>query len=146
MRYPALTWSCAFLAAACGGAPAPAPVDSAAVAKQRLDSTLAERTRAAPALLEEARGVMVQLLSKPATAVFDSLRVEQPLVRDGVWPPTAVCGRLGGKPGVNGSSGMTPFIYMNRMTVFVLDGKNQAQFSALYDKSCRDPGARVLLE
>ncbi|MES2304305.1 MAG: hypothetical protein V4558_02320 [Gemmatimonadota bacterium] len=146
MRNTFLVIACGFLVAACGGSPAPAPVDSAALAKQRLDSTLAERTSAAPALLAEARGVMAQLLSKPATALFDSLRVSQPAVRDGAWPPPAVCGRLGGKPGVSGSKGMTPFIYMNRMTVFVLDGKNQAQFSALYDKSCGGPGARVLLE
>lgn len=146
MRHRVLVLSCAFLAAACGGSPAPAPVDSAALAQQRLDSTLAERTRAAPALLEEARGVTAQILSKPATVVFDSLRVAQPAVREGAWPPPAVCGRLGGKPGVNGSTGMTPFIYLNRMTVFVLDGKNQEQFTELYDRSCRGPGVRVLVE
>lgn len=137
---------CAFLVGACGGAPAPAPVDSAALAKQHLDSVFAERTRTAPALLEEARGVMAQILPKPATAVFDSLRVVQPEVREGAWPPPAVCGRLGGKPGVNGSSGMTPFIYLNRMTVFVLDAKNQAQFNELYGKSCGGAGGRTLVQ
>ncbi|MES2125218.1 MAG: hypothetical protein V4503_11085 [Gemmatimonadota bacterium] len=144
MRSSALVISCALFAAACGGAPVPPPADSAALAQQRLDSTLAERTRDAPALLDEARSVMVQLLSKPATAVFDSLRVEQPPAHDSVWPPTAVCGRMGGKPGINGSRGMTPFIYMNRMTVFVLDGKNQAQFTELYQKNCGGEGRKLL--
>ncbi|MEP6590418.1 MAG: hypothetical protein ABJC19_04465 [Gemmatimonadota bacterium] len=38
---------------------------------------------------------------------------------------------------------MTPFIYLNRMTVFVLDQKNQAAFTALYEKSCGGAVVRV---
>ncbi|MEO7353441.1 MAG: hypothetical protein ABIZ70_03735, partial [Gemmatimonadales bacterium] len=119
--------------------------DSAVLAQQRSDSVLAARTREAPALLQEARGVMVQILAKPATASFDSLRVMQPAVRDGVWPPPAVCGRLGGKPGVKGAAGMTPFVYFNKMTVFVRDQKNQVAFGELYGKTCSAAGGRVLV-
>lgn len=146
MRVNALVCACGIVVSACSGAPTPPPVDSVAQAQHGIDSVFAARTREAPALLKEARGVMVQILSKPATAIFDSLRVEQPAVRDGTWPSPAVCGRLGGKPGVNGSAGMTPFIYLNKMTVFVLDQKNHAAFAELYGKTCGGPGARVLLE
>ncbi|MGH7582965.1 MAG: hypothetical protein ACREL5_07065 [Gemmatimonadales bacterium] len=131
--------------AACGGrGRPPASADTAAMAKQVADSVLAAHTQMAPALLDTARQTMVQLLKHPGTAVFDSLVVTQPAMKDGTWPAPAVCGRLGGKPGVKGARGMTPFIYLNRLTVFVLDRSNVAAFSKLGGELCDGPGVRVL--
>ncbi len=87
---------------------------------------------------------MVELLKNPAIAVFDSLTVVQPAPTNGNWPAPAVCGRLGGKPGVTGTSGMTPFIYLNRVTVFVLDRSNGAAFAKLHTEYCDGPGTGVL--
>ncbi len=132
------------LSGACSRGAAPPAADSAAVARHLADSVLSAHQEAAPALLDTARETMVQLLEHPATAMFDSLRVVQPAMKDGVWPAPAVCGRLGGKPGVKGATGMTPFIYLNRVTVFVLDPSNGEAFGKLWADDCGGPGTRVL--
>lgn len=129
---------------ACGRKAAPPAADSAAVAGHFDDSVLAAHQREAPALLDSARQTMVELLRNPATAVFDSLAVVQPVLKNGSWPAPAVCGRLGGNPGVKGTSGMTPFIYLNRVTVFVLDQSNGEAFAKLRADDCDGPGTRVL--
>lgn len=86
------------------------------------------------------------LLKHPASASFDSVIVVQPSKEDGNWPTPVVCGRIGGKPGIGGTNTMTPFIYRDRLTVFVLDQSNGAAFGALRAKYCDDPAARVLLK
>ena len=143
-----LTIALGLVSVACGrgAGNTPPSVDTAAVARHVADSVLAAHTRAAPALLDTARQTMVQLLAHPATAVFDSLIVTQPAMRDGASPAPAVCGRIGGKPGVKGVRGMRRFIYLNRLTVFVLDQSNGEAFSKLRGELCDGPGVRVLLK
>lgn len=135
-----------FLVAGCGGSKAPLPpVDAAATTKQADDSILAQRTQQAPALADTARQTLAMLLKHPESAMFDSLVVVQPPKDGSTWPSPWVCGRVGGKPGIGGQTTMTPFVYQNRINVFVLDRSNGAAFSALRAKSCDNPGARVLL-
>ena len=134
------------LVAACGRPRVPSTADSAAVALRADDSIVALRTRQAPALADTARSTLAGLLRRPETAVFDSLVVVQP-PRDGAeWPMPEVCGRINGKPGIGGRLTPTPFIYQNRINVFVLDRSNGAAFAALRAKGCANPGARVLLK
>lgn len=145
MRRHGLVIALGLLGAACGEK-APPPPDPAVVAQQRADSVLAAHTQGAAALLDEAKGVMKQVLKDSATATFDSLVVVQPPMANGTWPAPAVCGRIGGKPGVKGTTGMTPFIYMNRMTVFVLESSNATEFAGLRAKMCDGAGTKVLLK
>jgi hypothetical protein len=123
--------------------PSPA-ADSAAVARHVSDSVLAGHTQAAPALLDSARNTMAQILKHPETARFDSLVVVQPAMQSGSWPAPAVCGRIGGTPGIDGASGMTPFIYRNPVTVFVLTQSNTAAFARLRTDLCDGPGTKRL--
>jgi len=131
------------LAAGCGGKATP-PADSTAIARRVADSVLAAHTQGASALLDTARQTMAQILKRPETAKFDSLVVTQPAMKDGAWPEPAVCGRIGGKPGVSGSARMTPFIYLNRLTVFVLDQTNAEAFGQKRAEYCDGAGVKVL--
>jgi hypothetical protein len=135
----------ALLCAACSRTHAPSPADSAAIAKRFDDSIIARRTSDAPLFADSARHVMVTLLKHPATAVFDSLVVVQPAKVDGVWPAPVVCARLSGRPGINGGHTPVPFIYQNRLDVFVLQQDNGSAFAALRARTCGNPSARVLL-
>ena len=144
MRSGNLIFAVTLLLSACGHA-SPPPVDPAVAAQRRTDSVLAAHKDAAPALADEARRTMVQLLKNPASAIFDSLTVVQPALSDGTWPSPVVCARIGGKPGVKGATGMTPFIYRNPMTVFVLDHDNAKPFADLRAKYCGGPGSQILL-
>jgi hypothetical protein len=145
MRNSQLISCIAMLLAACSRRADTAPPDPALLAKIVADSVVAAHTAAAPILAEKARSVMMQLLKNPATAKFDSLIVTQPAFADGSWPLPAVCGRIGGKPGLKGSSGMTQFIYLNPVTVFVLEGTNAVPFGELRARNCDGPGVKVLL-
>lgn len=133
------------LLAACTQARTPSPADSAAVAKQQDDSIIAARTSGASLLADSARHIMATLLKRPVTAVFDSLVVVQPAKVDGAWPPLVVCGRMTGRPGIDGRSTPVPFIYQNRLDVFVLQENNGPAFAALRAKDCDNSVARVLL-
>ncbi len=149
MRSPRTRWSAAFVAslvlAGCS-APSPrAPIDSAAIAKHADDSIIARRIQTAPALVDSARRTMATLLKHPETALFDSLAVMQLPRENGAWSMPFVCGRIGGRPGIGGRSTLTPFIYRDRYTVFVLDKDNAAAFAALRAKDCNNPAARPLL-
>ena len=86
------------------------------------------------------------LLKHPESALFDSLVVVQPPKEDGRWPTPWVCGRVGGKPGIGGRSAMTPFIYQNRINVFVFDPANPSAFLVLRAKACDNPAGRVLFK
>ena len=136
----------AALLTACGRTSAPSPADSTAVAQRLDDSVLALRTQQAPALADTARRTLAVLLKHPESAVFDSLVVVQPPKQDASWPAPWVCGRIGGKPGIGGRTTPTPFIYQNRVNVFVLDQGNGPAFAALRAKGCDNPAARVLLK
>jgi len=132
--------------AACGRSGAAPAADTLAVAKQRDDSVIALRTQQAPALADTARVTLASLLKQPESALFDSIVVVQPPKENGSWSAPWVCGRIGGKPGIGGRSTMTPFVYQNRINVFVLDKDNAAAFAALRAKGCENPGARVVLK
>lgn len=140
-----LTTLAGLLLAACGRANAPPAVDSTALARRADDSTIASRTAAAPALADSARTTLKVLLKHPESATFDSVVVVQPPKDGGKWPTPWVCGRIGGKPGIGGRSAMTPFVYQNRINVFVLDQQNGAAFAALQARGCDNPASRVLL-
>lgn len=132
------------LLAACSRMSAPSATESTAAATHLDDSIIALRTRLAPALADTARSTLAVLLKHPESAVFDSLVVVQPPMEGGSWPAPVVCGRIGGKPGIGGRSTLTPFIYQNRINVFVLDQSNGAAFAALRATGCDNPAARVL--
>lgn len=134
------------LLAACSRTSAPSAADSTAGAKHLDDSIIALRTRQAPAFADTARNTLAVLLKHPESAIFDSLVVMQPPKEGGSWPTPWVCGRIGGKPGIGGRSTLTPFIYQNRINVFVLDQNNGPAFAALRAKGCANPAARVLLK
>lgn len=132
--------------AACSRTAAPSAADSTAAAMRLDDSLIALRTKQAPAFADTARSTMAVLLKHPESATFDSLIVVQPPKQDGSWPEPWVCGRIGGKPGIGGRNTRTPFIYQNRINVFVLDQANGAAFAALRTKVCENPDARMLLK
>jgi hypothetical protein len=134
------------LFAACSHPSAPSAADITAAATRLDDSIVALRTQQAPTFLDTARSTLAVLLKHPESAVFDSLVVVLPPKQDGSWPTPLVCGRVGGKPGLGGRNTLTPFIYQNRINVFVLDQSNGAAFAALRAKWCDNPGARALLK
>ncbi|HEY4100414.1 MAG TPA: hypothetical protein VGM20_06020 [Gemmatimonadales bacterium] len=144
---PRHAFAIGLLVAACGrgSSPPPSTVDSAAVAHRAADSLLAAHKAGAQALATDAKATVAQLLKNPATATFDSLIVVQPAETGNSWPAPVVCGRIGGKPGIKGASTMTPFIYQNRINVFVLDPTNGEAFAALRAKLCDAPGTAPLL-
>jgi hypothetical protein len=133
------------LVAACGHAAAPSPADSTAAALRADDSVLASRTQHAAAFADTARTTLAVLLKHPESARFDSIVVIQPPKEDGHWPTPWVCGRIGGNPGIAGRRTMTPFVYQNRINVFVLDQGNATAFAVLRAKGCDNPAARQLL-
>lgn len=137
---------CALLVVACGS-PAEdprVPADSA----ERAEAPGLAATQAlladAEALRDSAKAVLATLLDDPASARFDSLAVIRPPVEDERPRPLAVCGRIGGSPGIAGSRGMTRFVYQNRWTVFVEERANREQFAALWAKSCAGERTVVL--
>jgi hypothetical protein len=135
----------AFAIAACGRPNAPPAADSTALAQHADDSIIALRTQQAPAIADTARMTLKVLLKHPERALFDSIVVVQPPKEDGRWPTPFVCGRIGGKPGIGGRNAMTPFVYQNRVNVFVLDQSNGPAFAALRARGCDNPAGRVLL-
>ena len=146
MRRCVVVVAASLVLAGCGTKEAPPAVDTLARMKAMDDSVIALHTQQASALADSVRATMATLLKNPATAKFDSLIVVQPPKRDGIWSTPWVCGRIGGSPGIGGSNAMTPFIYQNRVNVFVLDASNREAFGALRAKGCDNPEGRVLLK
>lgn len=134
------------LAAACGGERAPDPAAEAAAAAARADSLAAAAVASAPAFRDSAQARLATLLDDPSTATFDSMIVVQPPAVDGRLPARAVCGRIGGRPGVGGSRTPVRFIYIGAFTVFVEEASNRAQFAELWAKSCAPEGGVRQLE
>lgn len=134
------------LLVACSRPGAPPAADSTAVVAHQDDSIIALRTQQAPAIADTARSTLAVLLKHPESAVFDSMVVVQPPKEGDNWPAPVACGRIGGKPGIGGRSTLTPFVYQNRINVFVLDQSNGPAFAALRAKECGNTGARVLLK
>jgi hypothetical protein len=128
------------LLAACGGEPAPDPAAEAAAAAARVDSIAAAAMASAPAFRDSAQARLATLLDDPASATFDSVVVVQPPEVDGRLPARAVCGRIGGRPGVGGSRTPVRFIYIGAFTVFVEDATNRAKFAELWATSCAPEG------
>jgi hypothetical protein len=116
------------------------------VAAARSDSLAAAARAAAPALVDSAKATLATLLDYPGSAVFDSVRVIQPPEVDGRLPTMAVCGRMGGRPGVGGSRTPVRFVYQNRWTVFVEEAANRERFAELWARSCGVDGGTEVLE
>jgi hypothetical protein len=120
--------------AACGeGEPKP---DPAVLAAARADSIAAAQLASAPAFRDSAESRLATLFDDPASATFDSVVVVQPPAVDGRLPARAVCGRIGGRPGVGGSRTPVRFIYIGAFTVFVEEADNRAKFAELWARSC----------
>lgn len=134
------------LLAACGGEPAPDPAAEAAAAAARADSIAAAALASAPAFRDSAQARLATLLDNPASATFDSVIVVQPPEVEGRLPARAVCGRIGGRPGVGGSRTPVRFIYHGAFTVFVEDDANRAKFAELWAASCAPEGGVVQVE
>ncbi len=145
MRSPLMVAAGALMLSACGRAQSPSPPDTAAIAHQIDDSVAAARRALAPLLADSARHTVATLLAHPETATFDSLMVVQPPKAHGAWPALVVCGRMRGKPGIDGRRTATPFIYENRLDVFLQQANNAAAFADLRARSCDNPAARVVL-
>ncbi len=131
--------------AACSDAAPDHGADSAAVAAANADSIARSAATNAATLRDSAQATLATLLDDPASAVFDSVVVIQPPPVDGRSPAPAVCGRIGGKPGIGGRSTPTRFVYQGRWTVFVEEAGNQAEFAAVWAKMCDGAGGTVLL-
>ncbi len=125
---------------ACGGEAAPDPEAEAAAAAARADSIAAAAVASAPAFRDSAQARLATLLDDPASATFDSVIVMQPPEADGRLPARAVCGRIGGRPGVGGSSTPVRFIYIGAFTVFVEEDANREKFAELWATSCAPAG------
>ncbi len=134
-------YSVALLAAgllACGGGtpprseqpveppPPPMPLDSAQ----------------AVVIRDSAEATLAALVEQPSRARFDSVRVVQPPFDGTRWPAAAVCGRLAGLPGRGEPA---RFVYQSRWTVFVEDTDNVERFGELWQRTCGDAEAVVLL-
>jgi hypothetical protein len=130
---------------ACGGEAAPDPAAEAAAAAARADSIAAAAMASAPAFRDSAQARLATLLDDPATATFDSVIVVQPPEVEGRLPARAVCGRIGGRPGVGGSRTSVRFIYQGAFTVFVEDDANRAKFAELWASTCAVDGGLVPL-
>ncbi|MDZ4257696.1 MAG: hypothetical protein U0974_03005 [Gemmatimonadales bacterium] len=131
------------MAACGGGAEGPDPAAEAAAAAARADSIAAAAVASAPAFRDSAQARLATLLDDPATATFDSVIVVQPPEVEGRLPARAVCGRMGGRPGVGGSRTPVRFIYISAFTVFVEEDANRAKFADLWAKSCGAVGGVV---
>lgn len=94
----------------------------------------------APAFRDSALVRFATLLDDPTTATFDSVVVVQPPPENGRLPARAVCGRIGGRPGIGGSRTPVRFIYIGAFTVFVEEAANRAKFAELWAKSCAPAG------
>ncbi len=108
------------------------------------DSLLTLRRQHAAAFVDTARRTLAVLLKHPESVVLDSLTVVQLPREGGQWPAPYVCGRIGGKPGIGGRNTMTPFVFQDRINVFLLDQTNGAAFAALHSRMCENPAAHVL--
>lgn len=135
------------LLAACGEKQPPmdSVVDSAAIAAAYADSLSAAAVASAPAFRDSATTTLAKLLDDPTTATFDSVTVVQPPAVDGRLPARAVCGRIGGRPGIEGRAEPTRFIYHGPWTVFVDDAASAEKFAELWAESCTPTGAMVQL-
>jgi len=140
-RFVLVSWMA--LAVACGGEDTPDPAAEAAAAAARADSIAAAAVASAPAFRDSAQARLATLLDDPATATFDSVIVVQPPAVDGRLPARAVCGRIGGRPGVGGSRTPVRFIYQGAFTVFVEDESNREKFAELWAGTCAVPGGTL---
>lgn len=131
--------------AACSGYSSDRNADSAAVAAANADSIARPAAIDAATLRDSAQVTLATLLDDPASATFDSVVVIQPAPVDGRSPAPAVCGRIGGKPGIGGRSTPTRFVYLGRWTVFVEEAGNQAEFAAVWAKMCDAAAGTVVL-
>ena len=102
-------------------------------------------TAGARTLRDSAQATLAKLLSRPETVRYDSVIVVQPPREDGRTPAMAVCGRIGGSPGINGATRPLRFIYQSRWTVFVEEEGNLDKFNELWNGSCAAPGAVVVV-
>jgi hypothetical protein len=127
------------LAACSGGAREPA-LDSTATA-----TVVAPDTATAMTLRDSAKATLATLLQDPATATFDSVVVIQPPHDGERLPAMAVCGRIGGRPGIGGRTTPVRFVYQSKWTVFVEEAGNQAAFGELWARSCAIPAGVVVL-
>lgn len=136
------------LAACSGGSSEGDSVDSTAQAVAPNADSLAQLAQAeAEAMLDSAKVTMASVLTNPASATFDSLVVVQPPSIEGRVPGMAVCGRIGGRPGIGGSRTPSRFIYRGKFTVFVEEAANREKFAELWDGACAaDGGTVVVLE
>ncbi len=124
---------------ACSDAARDNGADSAAIAPVNVDAIARSAATNAATLRDSAQATLATLLVNPASATFDSVVVIQPPSVDGRAPVLAVCGRIGGKPGIGGRSTPTRFVYQGRWTVFVEEAGNQAEFAAVWAKLCEAP-------
>ncbi len=126
-------------------APAPKPAaDSTTVAAPDPDSLARALATQAAELRDTAEATLATLLDNPATATWDSVVVVQPPRQDGRLPAMAVCGRIGGRPGVKGTRTPVRFIYLTKFTVFVEEAKNRGQFADVWNKNCAVPPGEVV--
>jgi hypothetical protein len=131
---------------ACAAPEADPAADSAAMATARDDSIVAAAVAEAPTVRDTAKATLATLLDDASSATFDSVVVIQPPVIGDRVPGLAVCGRIGGRPGIGGSSVPVRFVYQGRFTVFVEEAENREQFADLWARLCAAPGATVVLE
>jgi hypothetical protein len=102
-------------------------------------------TASAIALRDSATATLATLLDTPATATFDSVVVMQP-PRDGArTPPMAVCGRIGGAPGIKGSASPARFVYQSKWALYVEDAENREQFAQVWANLCVVSGGTVVV-
>ncbi len=131
---------------ACSNAARDNGADSAAIAPANADSIARSAATDAARLRDSAQATLATLLDNSVSATFDSVVVIQPAPDGGRSPAPAVCGRIGGKPGIGGRSTPTRFVYQGRWTVFVEEAGNQAEFAAVWAKMCDRAAGTVILE
>lgn len=144
--YHRLTCTIALLLATACSRPTPnANGDSTEVVIAPIDSVTSADSAAATALCDSAKAVLAKLLDNPASASFDSLIVVQPPLDGDRRPSPVVCGRIGGRPGIGGSTSRKRFVYQNRWTVFVEENANREQFADLWGRTCAPGSGTVIL-
>lgn len=127
-----------FLVACGGGAPETAP-DSTVATVAAPDTALAATLR------DSAKATLATLLDDPVSATFDSVVVIQPPPDGARLPAMAVCGRIGGRPGIGGRTAPVRFVYQSKWTVFVEAAANQTAFGELWARSCAAVGGTVVM-
>ena len=137
---PAAVTMLAFMLAGCGEASdSPARPDTAPAAVAAPD------TASAVALRDSATATLSTLLDNPATATFDSVIVVQPPREGERVPAMAVCGRIGGKPGIKGSTGPVRFVFQSKWALYVEEPDNREQFAQVWANLCAVAGGTVVV-